>query len=77
MRTRRCKPGDAVRSGDAEGIRTLQEYQVIRARPSVDLKDIIELHKPPAEPRGPEPKFVIDPTSVKFDFSIRKFKPDL
>lgn len=41
---------DAVRSGDAEGVRILQEYQVLRARPTFDLADIRELHKPPAEP---------------------------
>jgi hypothetical protein len=41
---------DAVRGGDAAGIAVLQEFQVVRVRPSFRFEDIKELRKPPADP---------------------------
>lgn len=41
---------DAVRGGDVAGMAVLQEFQVVRARPSFRFEDIKEIRKPPADP---------------------------
>lgn len=66
---------DVLREGDADGLRTLLECQIKRCRPTFDLSHIQELPKPPAEPRGPEPVTIVDPSGCSFDFSKQKFKP--
>lgn len=57
---------DAVSSGDAEGVRILQECQVLRSRPTYGLADICELQKPPADPAG-----------LTFDFLNEKIKAEI